>query len=230
MSDEPANSLQPAPPIGPEDSATELEAAVLPEERAPMAIVVCGALMREVREIVARQGWQADLFATPALNHISPKKLAADVDTELGLLAPYERVIVVYGDCGTGGVLDEVIERHGAVRLEGPHCYEMFGGDDAMADRDERPGLYWLTDWLVRNWDRAVVQSLGLDRWPFMKPVYFESVTDLVYLRQYAEPTLETKAREIAEYLELPLEIRDVGVAGLERRLVEAAQRAEGAN
>lgn len=194
--------------------------------RAPLALLACGALAREVREIAARRGWNADLHTAPALNHLSPKKLAADVDEKLaGLVERYERVVVVYGDCGTGGALDETLRRHGAARPVGPHCYEMFGGEAAVTAHAERPGTYFLTDWLVRNWDRAAEEGLGLDRFPWMKDVYFGSVTHLLYLRQHPEPALEAKARDIAAFLGLPLEIRDTGLGDLERRLIDVVER-----
>ena len=194
--------------------------------KAPLALLVCGALTREVREIASARGWNADLHASPALNHLSPKKLAADVDRKLAdLTQRYERVVVVYGDCGTGGALDQILGRHGAVRPVGPHCYEMFGGQAAVTAHVERPGTYFLTDWLVRNWDRAAEEGLGLDRFPWMKDVYFADVTNLLYLRQHPEPALEAKARDIAGFLGLPLEIRDTGLGDLERRLIDVVER-----
>ena len=192
----------------------------------PVALLVCGALMREVRDVAGRRGWDVDLHAAPALNHLSPKKLAADVDELLEELTPrYGRIVVVYGDCGTNGALDSVLERHGAERVPGPHCYEMLGHPDQADAESLDPGLFFLTDWLVRNWDKAVVQGLGIDRWPYMKDVYFEHVTRLLFFRQEPEPTLEARAREIAEWLGRPLEIRDTGLGDLERRLVELVER-----
>ena len=188
----------------------------------PLAIVVCGALAREVREIAARHGWDADLISVPALDHLAPKKIVADVERELQALeGRYERVVVVYGDCGTFGALDRVLERFGATRTSGPHCYEMYGGARLAAEGDDRIGTFFLTDWLVRNWDRAVVDGLGIGRFPFLKDTYFEHCTDVLYLRQSPEPSLDERARAIAQGLGLPLEIRDVGLGELERRLSE---------
>jgi hypothetical protein len=180
---------------------------VSPQTR-PLAIVVCGALAREVREIAARRGWDADLVTIPALHHLSPKKIVTDV-------------VVAYGDCGTFGALDRVLERFDAVRTAGPHCYEMFGGAELAAEADDRLGTFFLTDWLVRNWDRAVVDGLGIGRFPYLKDTYFDHCTDVLYLRQAREPSLENRAREIANFLGVPLEIRDVGLGDLERRLID---------
>jgi hypothetical protein len=192
------------------------------DETRPLAIVVCGSLAREVREIAARHGWDADLITVPALDHLSPKKIVVDVERELGSIdGRYRRVVVAYGDCGTFGALDRVLERFGAVRTSGPHCYEMYGGERLAAEAASRIGTFFLTDWLVRNWERAVVDGLGIGRYPFLKETYFDHCTDVLYLRQSPEPSLETKARAIAEELGLPLEIRDVGLGELERRLID---------
>lgn len=194
-------------------------------DRRPLALVVCGALAREVREIAARRGWDADLFTVPALDHLSPRKIVEDVERELAELdGRYERVVVVYGDCGTFGALDRVLERYGAVRTEGPHCYEMYGGPELAAEADQRLSTFFLTDWLVRNWERAVVDGLGIGRFPFLRNTYFDHITDVLYLRQSREPSLEAKAREIAADLGVPIEIRDVGLGDLERRLIELVE------
>jgi len=196
-----------------------------PEKR-PIAIVVCGALAREVREIAARRGWDADLYTVPALDHLSPKKIVVDVERELEQIdGRYERVVVAYGDCGTFGALDRVLAKHEAVRTAGPHCYEMYGGVQLEAEGEARMATFFLTDWLVRNWDRAVVDGLGIGRFPYLKDTYFDHCTDVLYLRQSAEPSLEARAREIADFLGLPLEIRDVGLGDLERRLIEHVEQ-----
>lgn len=38
-------------------------------------------------------------------------------------------ILLGYADCGTGGTLDALIARYDhVVRIDGPHCYEFFGG------------------------------------------------------------------------------------------------------
>lgn len=203
-----------------------MNASAQPLPRRPLALLACGALAREVREVAARNRWDADLFTLPALDHLSPKKLLEDVERELEEVAPrYERVVVAYGDCGTAGGLDRVLAKHGAVRTTGPHCYEMYGGSELADGSEGRIGTFFLTDWLVRNWERAVVEGLGIGRFPFLKERYFDQITDALYLRQAPDPSLEGKAREIADSLGVPLEIRDVGLGDLERRLIELVER-----
>jgi hypothetical protein len=137
-------------------------------------------------------------------------------------------LVVVYGDCGTTGRLEPLLEEVGAVRLRGPHCYEMFAGEERFRDiTDKRPGTFFLTDWLVRNFDRAVVRGLGLDRDPELKPMLFGNYEAVLYLRQMPNPRLAEKARDIAAYLELPLEITDVGLGELEDRLATLIESAK---
>ena len=192
-----------------------------------LALLICGALGKEVKTIVDEHGWDVDIYGVPAMHHFYPKKIVDAVDRKLGQLSTgYHRVVVVYGDCGTAGALEPVLERYGAVRVRGPHCYEMFAGSDFDRIADERPATFFLTDWLVRNFDRAVIRGLGLDRYPELKPVYFQNYTDLLYLAQFVDPRLTEKAQEIATYLGLPLEVRHVGFGQLETRLAELVEAA----
>jgi len=190
-----------------------------------VALLICGALGKEVKTIVDEHGWDVDIYGVPAMHHFYPKKIVEAVDRKLDeLSAGYRRVVVVYGDCGTAGALEPVLERHGAVRVRGPHCYEMFAGGDFEGITAERPATFFLTDWLVRNFERAVVRGLGLDRYPELKPVYFGNYTDLLYLAQFSDTRLVAKSEEISQYLGLPLEVRFVGFGELEARLAELVE------
>lgn len=189
----------------------------------PLALLICGALGKEVKAIVDEHGWNLDIYGVPAMHHFYPKKIVDAVDRRLSDLSTrYERVVVVYGDCGTGGALEPVLDRHGAARIPGPHCYEMFAGAEEF-DRlsEEQPATFFLTDWLVRNFERAVIRGLGLDRYPDLRPVYFRNYTHCLYLAQMPSESLQEKAREIAVYLDLPLAIRRVGFGELETRIAQ---------
>jgi hypothetical protein len=192
-----------------------------------VALLICGALGKEVKTMVDQHGWDVDIYGVPAMHHFYPKKIVEAVDRKLNEISMrYRQVVVVYGDCGTAGALEPVLERHGAVRVRGPHCYEMFAGAEFDRITEERPATFFLTDWLVRNFERAVVRGLGLDRYPELKPVYFQNYTDLLYLAQFADTRLVTKAQEIGQYLGLPLEVRQVGFGELESRLSELVEAA----
>jgi hypothetical protein len=188
---------------------------------APVAFLACGALARETGELVRRNGWRADVHGISARLHLEPLKIGPAVDAKLAELTQrYERVIVVYGDCGTGGRLDDVIAKYPAARPAGVHCYQWFAGDE-WREISEDISLYFLTDWLVRSWETAVIKGLGLDRYPWLRDTYFEHITKVVFLRQDpdADGSLERKAREIAAYLQAPLEIRGTGLGPLEALL-----------
>ena len=185
------------------------------------ALVTCGALGRDVKRIADRRGWDVDIYGVSALLHLYPSRIVEELREKLHALRPrYEKLVVVYGDCGTTGKLEPLLEEVGAVRLRGPHCYEMYAGAAHFEDiAQKRPGTFYLTDWLVRSFDRAVVRGLGLDRHPELKAMYFGNYEAVLFLRQVPNPRLAEKAREIAAYLELPLEIEDVGLGELEDRL-----------
>jgi len=185
------------------------------------ALIICGALGREVKEIVDRRKWDVDVYGVSALLHLYPSRIVDELREKLHALRPrYEKLVVVYGDCGTTGKLEPLLEEVGALRLRGPHCYEMYAGEEQFREiTDQRPGTFFLTDWLVRNFDRAVVRGLGLDRDPELKPMLFGNYEAVLYLRQVPNPRLAARAAAIADYLGLPLEIKEVGLGELEDRL-----------
>lgn len=190
------------------------------------ALVICGALGREVKEIADRRGWDVDVYGLSALLHLYPAKIVEQLSEKLRELHPrYERLVVVYGDCGTAGRLEPVLREVGAAQIRGPHCYEMLAGEERFAKvADEHPGTFFLTDWLVRNFDRAVIRGLGLDRCPDLKAMLFGNYEAVLYLRQVPNQALAIRAGEIAAYLELPLELADVGLGELETRLAELVE------
>ncbi|UCH36096.1 MAG: DUF1638 domain-containing protein [Armatimonadota bacterium] len=194
-------------------------------ERAALALVACGALVAEVRHIVEARGWRADFYGIPATYHMRPSQIVSAVDEQLQRIRDhYNKVIVVYGDCGTAGALDDVLRRHGVQRPSGSHCYEIccgcgFGG---LLERD--PTSYFLTDYLVRAWDDVVVREMGLDREPSLKETVFGGFTSVAYLRQSSDPDLLARAQRIADELGLPLSVEDVGLRELEIQLARLIQ------
>lgn len=191
-----------------------------------LAFIICGALAREVLAIIRQNDWEIDVYGIPAIDHMRPEKIAPDVERKLlAIRERYTHVLVVYGDCGTRGSLDELLDRYDLQRLESPHCYEMYGGarfDELMA---EEPGTFFLTDFLVRGFQGTIWHGLGLDRFPQLKNDYFHNYRRIVYMMQTDSLALRDKAAQIAKILELPLEIRFSGYGLLEKRLSDWVQQ-----
>ena len=182
-------------------------------------VILCAALGREVREIATRHDWQVDLVSINAAFHLVPSKIETAVEAKLQETAGrYRRTVVVYGHCGALG-LDEILARYGAVRTMGPHCYEMYGSERFAELLREDPGTYILTDFLIRAWDRLVVQGLKIDRHPKLRLLLFHNYHRLVYFPQERDPALVDKAHQIAAWLELPLQVEEPGYGHLEARL-----------
>jgi hypothetical protein len=182
--------------------------------------VTCAALGREVKRIIKKNGWKADFQAIDARLHLYPKKIGPAVEERLQSLdGQYERKIVVYGHCGAMD-LDDILEKHGAVRPLGPHCYEMYGAEAFAEAVREVPGTYILTDYLIHAWDVFVVRGLKIDKHPKLKNLIFQHYKRMVYFSQEEDEALIAKAQAIADWLNLPLVVKHVAYGDLERRLV----------
>ena len=182
-------------------------------------VIGCGALARELVELTRRAGLPAmDLTCLPASLHNRPERIPGAVAARIRRARRdgYDRIFVAYADCGAGGLLDRVLEAEGIARLEGAHCYEIYAGRAAFAAlADEEPGTFYLTDYLVRNFDRLVVRGLGLDRHPELLPMYFGNYRRLVHLAQIDDPALTVIAEAAADRLGLTFERRLVGLGEL---------------
>lgn len=186
-----------------------------------VGLIICGALGREVTEIVRKNGWDADVIGVPAIDHVFPERIAPDVEKRIiALREQYERLIVVFGDCGSAGALDSMLVKYPDIeRIQGPHCYEFYGGEAFHTWMQAEPGTFFLTDFMVRTFQGLIMKSMGLDRFPSLKEEYFRNYKRLLYLAQSEDDELIEKARGIADYLELPLEIKVTGYSGLEERI-----------
>ena len=184
--------------------------------RTRAAVVACGALAFDVRSIARRRGWNLDVVPVPALLHNRPEQIPSAVAEAL---SDHEVVAVAYADCGTYGALDEVLDDAGVQRLPGDHCYDVLAREEVAWALAEEPGTYFLTDFLARTFEHTVVRELGLDRWPELRHTYFAHYARVVWLAQRPTPATRRCAEAAAHRLELPLEIRPVGNAGLERGL-----------
>ena len=179
------------------------------ETGARMLILACGAIAREVLAVISLNGWtHVDLRCLPAKLHSRPERIPAAVDAKLTELAGlYERVFVAYADCGTGGALDPVLEKHGVERLPGAHCYGFLAGNavwDAM--QEDEPATFYLTDFLARHFDALVVRGLKLDTHPELLPLMFGNYRRLVYLAQTDDRALDRRAEAAAAFLGLEYE------------------------
>ena len=196
-------------------------------------MIACGAIAREVLAVIRLNRWtDVTLRCLPGQLHNTPQWIAGRVAEKLREAEAegcWARVFVAYGDCGTGGELDRVLDAAGAERLPGDHCYAFFAGvGDWRAMHEAEPRTFYLTDFLCRHFDRFVVEGLRLDTHPELLPAYFGNYVRLVYLAQSRSPALLRKAHQAAAYLGLSLEVRHTGYGDLRPALEREVAMLEG--
>ncbi len=186
-------------------------------------LIACGALAREIIALRKGNGWDhLDLQCLPAIYHNRPEKITPAVrDIVAQNRDHYERIFVVYADCGTGGQLQAACDEMGVKMIAGPHCYSFYEGNDAFTALDEVTSFY-LTDFLVRQFDAFVWEPLGLAKHPQLRDMYFGNYEKLVYQAQTENSELIEKARECADRLGLEFEYRFTGYGDLAAAIEDA--------
>lgn len=186
-----------------------------------IGIIACGAIVREMIAIAKRQGWDFELTAVPAQLHNRPEQIAPAVAERLDTWAQrFDLILLGYADCGTGGTLDALIDRYDhVVRIDGPHCYEFFGGAEFTQHNEAHLGTFYLTDFLARHFDGLVWKGLGLDRHPQLRDLYFGNYTHLLYLQQSTDQDETERAQAAAAKMGLTYKQIFTDLNVLEERL-----------
>jgi uncharacterized protein DUF1638 len=186
-------------------------------------VIACGALARELVYLQRELPGPFDVTCLPAELHNRPERIPAEMRRKIAENRPrYDEILCLYGDCGTGGELDRVLAEEKIPRIEGAHCYEFFAGAaEFSAMMDEEPGTFFLTDFLVRHFERLIIKGLGLDRFPQLRDDYFGHYRRLVYLAQFEDAELTARAKAAADRLGLVFERRTAGLGGMARFLVD---------
>ncbi|MFK7866032.1 MAG: DUF1638 domain-containing protein [Alphaproteobacteria bacterium] len=175
-------------------------------------LIACGALAVELIQLSKQLQLehQLDITCLPAKFHNYPDQIIPNLARKIAdNKDQYQRFLIGYGDCGTGGMLDRFIKDQQAAgldiaRIEGAHCYQFYAGADEFDKLTEAElGSFYLTDYLVKFFDRLIIEGMGLDRYPQLKSQLFAHYKKLVYLAQSDDPQLDQMAQQAAIKLEL---------------------------
>ena len=197
-----------------------------PAGSASSLVIACGALAHEITALKRMSGWDHLVVAClPASLHNRPEQIATKVKQKIDESRDkYRSIFVAYADCGTGGMLDSVLEKEGIERLPGAHCYEFFMGSDQFEKcADQEPGTFYLTDFLAQHFERLIMVELGIRDHPELLEMYFSNYTKLIYLSQSDTPRFLAIARAAADTLELEFEHVVTGYGELRVGLSEFA-------
>ncbi|MCP4073045.1 MAG: DUF1638 domain-containing protein [Hyphomicrobiales bacterium] len=192
-------------------------------------IIACGMIAREVLAINEQLGTDSfDLKCLPADFHHHPERIAPAMNKAIirAREEGYENIIVGYAECGTGGKLDKVCEKHGVERIKGPHCFSFYIGNQQFIDRDgDFVTTFFMTDFLARHFENFLIKPLGLDRRPELRDIYFSNYSRVLYLAQTDDRELDKKAEEAAKYLGLKYERISTGYGDLATTLAQFPHR-----
>lgn len=189
-------------------------------------VIACGAIARELVEVIRLNGLEhVSVECLPPELHNRPEWIPDALRGRIrAAKAEHDRVLVGYADCGTGGRLDALCAEEGVERLPGAHCYELFAGGEVFASlQDREPGTFYLTDYLTRNFQRLVIDGLGIADHPELEATYFGNYRRLVHLAQADDADLAEQGRRAAARLGLVHERRFTGTGALDGALLAVA-------
>lgn len=196
-------------------------------------MIACGALAREILDITKQfPDGAVELTCLPASWHNHPEKIVPGLKRKIDAAKKADRnIVVIYGDCGTGGELDAYLESESILRIPGPHCYEMFmSKPDFEAEMEAELGTFFLTDYMVRHFERLVMKGMGLRQHPQLRDMYFGNYKRVLYIAQTEDPAFQEKAFVAAGMLELDYEYRFAGYGMFPDFISSAIQKAGVAN
>ncbi len=193
-----------------------------------LLVIGCGALAEELSALKKANQWTAvDIKCLDAALHNRPERIADRLEVALTQQhAHYDNIFIAYADCGTGGAVDRVADQFNAQRLPGAHCYEFYATSPVFAALAEaEPGTFYLTDFLVRHFERLVIQEMKLDKQPELEEMMFGHYRKVVYLAQIEDSQLRVEAEWAAARLKLPLEVVTTGYGLLASKVEEQVVR-----
>ena len=193
-----------------------------------LLVIGCGALAAELSALKRANQWTAlDIKCLDAALHNRPERIADRLESVLAQHhAEYTNILIAYADCGTGGAVDRVAQQFNAQRLPGAHCYEFYATSPVFAALAEaEPGTFYLTDFLVRHFDRLVIEEMKLDEHPELEEMLFGRYRKVVYLAQGDSSELLHQAERAATRLKLPLEVVITGYGLLAKTVEEEVIR-----
>jgi hypothetical protein len=191
-----------------------------------LLIIACGAIAREIQAVLHLNGMdRVKITQIAAVLHNHPQQITKAVAKRLEMYrAEYEHIFVAYADCGTGGELDKLLKQHGISRLKGSHCYEFFAGTERFTQLHKaEPGRFYVTDYLLKNFDRLIMQGMGLIKHPKLIPIIFGNYHELIYLQQDPAANLVADGRIAADRLGLGYQVINTGYG----QLIDELQKAQ---
>lgn len=130
-----------------------------------------------------------------------------------------DRIICLYGDCFPD--IGHFCEQHGIMKVTGYSCHEFFLGSKRFKKLlDDVTGTYFIEEGLITNFEDYCMKPLELHD-EEMRRQFFQHYKRLLYVRQPSDPELLSKASEIAQLLELSLEVEDTDYSCLEEELLK---------
>ncbi len=191
------------------------------KSREIVRIIACGVFKPALQHLHMEERYpNVKVSFLPAVLHLRPPDLRNFLRKEIeSAQQRNEHVICLYGDCFPD--IDDFCDQYDIIKVPGAYCYELFLGPKRFKELiDETAGTYFMEKDLIMNFEQHCLIPLELHD-KTMREYCFEHYKKLLYVRQPADPELSSRANEIADFLELVLDVKDADYSFLENKLDE---------
>ncbi|MFC2062821.1 DUF1638 domain-containing protein [Chloroflexota bacterium] len=183
-------------------------------------IIACAVFRPAVENLQMERRYPGlRLTYLPSKLHLRPQELKDRLSREVTAAKERgERIICLYGICFPD--IDDFCREQEVLKVPGHYCYEMLLGSERFEQLiKEMAGTYFAERDLIVNFEEYCVRPLELHD-AEMRDYCFRQYRRLLYVRQPSDPDLVPKASEVADFIGLSLDIRDVDYSHLEKRLI----------
>lgn len=187
----------------------------------PVRIIACGVFRTALEHLdVLKRYPNLRVSFLPSVLHLRPQDLKSLLIREIiSAHERGERIICLYGNCFPH--IEDICSQYGVIKVPGAYCYEIFLGPDRFNQiMEETAGTYFVEKELITNFEEHCIVPLELFD-EMVRKYCFEHYRKLLYVRQPQDPDLSDRAGEIADFLELSLDIKDADYSFLENELAQ---------
>ena len=184
-------------------------------------LIGCGILEKEIRHLIAKNGWHLQATFLPSGLHVNFDRLRNSLEKCLQHHAG-ETSMVFYGACHP--CMDQILATAQVIRTPGQNCVDIYLGHELFCRELEQGAFFLFEDWAL-HWKEIIGDVMPGDP-EIMRSIFRSAHKYLLAIRTPCSGDFSAEAAVVSNMTTLELRWLDVGLDELERNLAATLQRA----